>query len=145
MPRSAEEILHALEAADRVREARFREMLLAEAGPEALARYEAKMKEVALGVDHAQMVWHSISNAQRRALKGISEGRCRRVNNYYLVGESGRFVWKERVATIRNLADRGLIDWDGGAFEPEREAVLSEAGRFLLAKGASHSCPTCRK
>lgn len=40
-----------------------------------------------------------------------------------------------RLATLRKLAAHGLVDWDGGAFDPEAAAVLSEQGRFVLAKG----------
>jgi hypothetical protein len=41
------------------------------------------------------------------------------------------------------MAARGLLDWDGGAFDPEAAVTMSEQGRFVLAKG--RQTPDARK
>jgi hypothetical protein len=33
--------------------------------------------------------------------------------------------------TLRNLCARNLMAWDGGAFDPEAVAVITENGRFV--------------
>jgi hypothetical protein len=50
---TTEDILHALEAEGRIRSERLREMILVEAGTEALAEYDLKLKEIRLGIEHA--------------------------------------------------------------------------------------------
>lgn len=72
--------------------------------------------------------------------EGLSEGQClvREGGSktvYTAHGEPPALCRVARLATVRNLAARGLVDWDGGAFDPERRAVISELGRFVLAKG----------
>ncbi len=41
-----------------------------------------------------------------------------------------------RLDTVRNLASRGLVAWDGTAHDPDRRAVPSERGRFVVRHGA---------
>lgn len=44
-----------------------------------------------------------------------------------------------RLDTVRNLAARELVAWDGTAFDPEARAVLSERGRFVVRHGQAEA------
>lgn len=137
MVRSAEEILHALEAETRVREERFRETLLAEGGPEALAYYDAKMKEIALGITTARNCWHSISLVQRFALQEAAKygGRFDRVGKEYRHSRRNQSYRPIYLRTVKGLCAHELMAWDGGVPDPEAAAVITERGLFVLKHG----------
>lgn len=136
-----EEILHRIEAEMAADEARFREFMLAQDCPEAIARYDERMRLERLGIAGARRAWHSISPAQRRTLAYLGERPGYLLRNssqrtfYDYRGEPHAEDKIARVATVRNLADRELLSWDGGAFDPERKVVLTERGRFVLKHG----------
>lgn len=90
-------------------------------GIAALKDYDRAMRDLDSGVSHARDIWHSISPAQRRALVEAAEGKQPKVRT---------------IATLRNLADRDLLAWDGGAFTPEARVVITERGLFVLRHGA---------
>jgi hypothetical protein len=87
--------------------------------PDLAGELEAKLRDVASGVERARNIWHSISPAQRRALEALGEGRA---SDF-------------RLATARNLCARDLIACAGGAFDPESKFVITEHGRFVLTHG----------
>ena len=115
-----------------------------ERGAEALARYDAWVRAADLGIDRAQAVWHSISDAQRRlvAMLGVTGRTLERFGNkVYLIRVRNALDnctisrWTPRLATVRNLASRELLEWTGGAFDPEASAVATERLRFVLKWG----------
>ena len=118
-----------------------------ERGAEALARYDAWVRAADLGIDRAQSVWHSISDAQRRlvAVMGVGARQLRQFHSTANPGNSSFDVYDERglvakfgmfrCATVRNLASRELLEWTGGAFDPEASAVPTERLRFVLKWG----------
>lgn len=120
--------------------------VLAGMGPRAshaLKDYDAALRDYDTGLYGARMCWHSISPAQRRTLLFLAPGRVlvrsARVRGHYdAVGTSAAvdtIAKAARLDTARNLASRGLLDWDGGALDPEGRAVPSDRGRFVLAHG----------
>ncbi|ACL60543.1 hypothetical protein [Methylobacterium nodulans] len=135
-----ERLLHQLEREIRAMTERVKQMLREKGRPDLLAELERNLRDVETGVSQARSAWHSISPAQRRVLEALGDGR-RLVREgssrtvYEAHGKPHALRRVARLATVRNLAARGLVDWDGGAFDPERRAVLSERGRFVLAKG----------
>ena len=78
-------------------------------------------------------------------IEGVLAGNRRIVRRasgtlYDIVNAEGERM--ERVAgvkTIRNLADRGLLAWDGGAFDPEAAAIPTERGRFVAKHGPANT------
>lgn len=139
--RNGEEVEHVFDikhAEDRVE---FRAWLVEEAktNPRVdLENWDRKMRELDLSIDRAKMVWHSISAAQRRVLVGVARhgGRLERVGKEYRASRGRHQPYMPAyVATIRPLCSRDLMAWDGGAFDPEAAAVITERGRFVLAHG----------
>lgn len=140
---AGEDILAVLEERDLQDRAHFAAMLLALGGQEALDKHLAKMRDIDLGIIHARMVWHSISAAQRRALVDASThgGRLDRVGKEYRHRDRHQPYRPIYVATVRNLCARELMAWDGGAFDPEAAAVLTERGTFILRHGVAAPTP----
>lgn len=119
---------------------------LADEGPkgvEALRRYDARVRDVETGVTGARNCWHALSPAQRRTLLFLAPGRVlvrsARLGGYYDAAATAPGVdtvaKAARLDTVRNVAARGLVAWDGGAFDPEARAVMSERAAFVLAHG----------
>ena len=117
---------------------------LADEGPKgvaALAKFDQQMRDLDSGVDGARRTWQSLSPAQRDAVCLMVRDGTRLQRNgetgfYTYVGHPGGFAIKgPRIATVRNLAARDLVAWDGGAFDPEAVAVLTERGRFVHQHG----------
>lgn len=131
--RKVDDFIRQAEVESRQQEERVRALILARGGPDALADFDAEMKRLRNGTEDAENLWHSISGVQRRLLLAMRAGD----------GKVARGT--VRIATLRNLANRDLIAWDGGAFDPEASAVLTEHGRFVIAHGSQHSCEYCRK
>lgn len=130
----AEYVLDQFHEADREN---FRVWLLNEAGAEAVARYDANLRLLDLGITRAQNVWHSITPKQRRTLIVTEQhgGKLGRIGKEYRhVARHQRYV-PIYVATLRPLCERDLMAWDGGAFDPEGAAVITERGRFVLKHG----------
>lgn len=136
-----EEVDHAIEADMRQREERFRAYMIEIGRPDLLAEYDAKQREYRLGIYSAKMTWHSISPAQRRALLDTERhgGRLTREGKEYRHRDRHQPYRPIRIATVRNLAARELLAWDGGAFDPEGSAVLTEHGQFVVKIAAEPS------
>ena len=147
-----QDILDEKDAADRER---FRSSLadLGPRGADALRGYDAAMRDHDSGATGARNCWHSISPAQRRTLlflaawafepnaRGRVLVRSTRCDRYHdAVGTApgvDTIAKAARLDTVRNLASRGLVAWDGTAHDPERRAVPSERGRFVVRHGAA--------
>lgn len=109
--------------------------LRSEGKTDAADRYLAKVREINSGVYGARNTWHSISPAQRRVLLEVNEhgGRVERVGKQYRHrSQNHKPIY---AATIRNLCTRDLMAWDGGIFDPEAIAVLTERGWFVIRHG----------
>jgi len=136
-----ERILAALDAEfDRKTES-VRQMLRDAGRHDLVEELDARLRSVRLGINGAQGTWHALSAVQRRTLVAMGEGRhlVRRqppAARYDAVGSRNDAIANLcRVATVRNLASRELVSWEGGAFDPEAKAVLTERGRFVLKHG----------
>lgn len=126
-------------------EAEFRAFIAAEGRPDILAQYDQRMKAIRLGISQAQSVWHSISDKQRSVLRAISTTRTGKIvrrstkpSVYVLNGKAELLC---RAGTIRALAAHDLLAWDGGAFDPEQAAVITERGTFTVAHGDDEPNP----
>lgn len=130
-------VLQAIEQDWIDRRQRVRHFLLDEGRPDLLAEYDAKMRDLDSGVMGAQSTWHSISATQRRALTEAAEhgGKLVRVGKEYRHGARNQPYKPIYVKTVRNLCSRDLLAWDGGAFDPESAAVVTERGLFVLSHG----------
>lgn len=139
--RNGEDVEHVLDIKFATDRAEFRAWLVEEAkiNPRVdLEDWDRKMRELDLGIDRAKMVWHSISATQRRVLFGAIThgGRMERVGKEYRASKGRHQPYVPAyVATIRPLCSRDLMAWDGGAFDPEATAVVTERGRFVVAHG----------
>lgn len=141
--RAGEDVEYVLDLKSAADNESFRAFLLKESGPEELAKYDARIRTIDDGTYSARMAWHSISSAQRRLLghaeKSFAQQDCSNPNRFHVQ------VWGMTVrfsrATVRNLCDRGLMAWEGGAFTPEALAVITEKGRFVLAYGRYAEAP----
>ena len=136
----AEDVLDEHRAAQR---AEFRRYLMArgQSAATALAEHDRRMRDLDLGLTGARNAWHSISPAQRRVLVAAASVRSGRIvrqsirPSVYVRDGGGPKLCG--VKTVRPLCSRDLMAWDGGAFDPEQAAVLTERGRFVLAHGRS--------
>lgn len=134
-----ERALQNLERECEERTQRVRDMLQKEGRPELVAEMDRALNESASGITGARSTWHSISDAQRRALflLDAGPGDLRRVKgqSYDVVSPAGIRATGIRLATVRNLASRGLLEWTGGAFDPEASAQPTEQMAFVLKHG----------
>lgn len=146
--RAGEPIAHLMDEEQRAAEEAFRGFLADKgpAGVEALRRYDARVRDVETGVYGARMAWHSSSPAQRRALLFLAPGRvlvrCAWSPNFYdavrVMGDwpgVSTIAKAARLDTVRNLASRELVSWEGGAFNPEARAAITERAVFVLKHG----------
>jgi hypothetical protein len=115
---AGEPVQDVLEERDWAARDQFRQTLMdmGDRGRDALATYDAAMRDLDLGITTARATWDALSPPQRRALREAAEGRQP----------------VARIATLRNLERRGLIAWDGGAFDPEAKTVITERATFVL-------------
>ncbi len=110
-----------------------------EKGIKILREYDAAMKDISLGITEAKATWHSISKAARRVLLRLEgtpgQALCRRDehSSVYVIEGGTEAVCK--LPTLRNLCLRDLMEWRGGAFDPEKAAVLTEKAIFVLKHG----------
>lgn len=133
-------LLQRLDAEFAERHEGVRQLLYEKGRPDLVADLDAKMRLIANGVDGAQRTWHSISDAQRRALTHAAAVGGRLVRSDLrprYIGVPLLPIPEKpiRVKTVRNLCARELLAWDGGAFDPEKAAVITERGLFVLKHG----------
>lgn len=124
---------------DLIDRAQFMAWIREDSGYAAAEKYLATMHDIDTGVHGARRTWHSISNTQRRVLITVAKTRSGKVvrrfikPSFYVL--NGGVDLLCRVATLRNLCARDLMAWDGGAFEPELAAVITERGQFVIRHG----------
>lgn len=137
MIRAGHDVEHVMDIHLAEGNAEFRVWLMRESGPEAVARYDARIKDIESGVYGARMAWHSISEAQRFTLEIASTTKClrRRYSKPSFYVRDGGVSLVCRIPTLRALCAHGLLSWDGGAFDPEAAAVITERGQFVLQHG----------
>lgn len=149
MPRpdfaSEERLIQQLDRESRDRTERVKAMLREEGRPELADQLDQKIKDIDSGVQGARSTWHSISDTQRRVLlllAGGSQRQLARAGDVYSIRGSGTADDPAKLIrtgirrpTVRALASRGLLEWTGGAFDPEAAAVLTEQARFVLKHG----------
>jgi hypothetical protein len=143
-----EDVTHVLDMKSADDRARFRAFLMEEEktnprARDALASFDQSMKDLDTGVSGAQSTWSALSQAQRAVLQEATEGDGRATQDPH---NPNRFTMKVRMGcviairrpTIRALCERELMAWDGGAFNPEAAAVITERGRFAVTHGGSY-------
>ena len=119
---------------------RLRQLLLEEGRPDLVAELDEKLRNVRLGIEGAQNVWHSISPKQRTVMQLLGEHRLlertgKDRSTYDIVGDGGRMLRVCQRSTVRKLIAHRLFAWGGPENDPERSVVMTERGRFVLAKG----------
>jgi hypothetical protein len=138
------ELLQRLDEQSARQNERVRQMLFDAGRPDLVADLDAKLKDIRTGIDGARRTWHSISPAQRRILTTLATGRSLRRSpgsrtRYDAYGEPHAIRNVCGLPTVRNLCQRELLHVNGGALDPEREIILTERGRFVLARGSTQT------
>jgi hypothetical protein len=138
---AGEDVQAVLDEKSLIQRAEFVSYLLSlRRGVDLADEYLAKIKEIETGVHGARACWSALTEPQQRALRIADDvgGRLERMGNKEY-RHHGKRVWPHpiRVSTIRCLCSRELMAWDGGAFDPEAVAVITERGRFVLKHGPS--------
>ena len=119
----------------------LRNMLYAEGRPDLVADFDRNMRDLRLGLTGARNQWHSISEAQRRVLTSLAEGRHLRrspvcPSEYDAVGNAVATISRGcRISTVRALCARDLLACDGTATDPECKIVITERGKFVVTHG----------
>jgi hypothetical protein len=134
---AGEDIEAVLDERSAAEAASFVGYLRSEGRPDLADKHQALVREIDTGIYGARATWHALSVAQRRTLAeaASSGGRVDRVGKDYRHKNRNQPYKPVYVATIRNLCARDLMSWDGGAFDPEAVAVVTERGRFVLKHG----------
>ncbi|MBF5096483.1 hypothetical protein F1643_21025 [Azospirillum sp. INR13] len=142
-----EEVLHRLEAESRQQTERVRAMLHEEGRPDLVEDLDRQLRESRLGITGARATWDALSEPQRKVLLTLLEGNRRLVRQnhsqhwYDVIGEPEAVARVAGRPTIRNLIARELLAPDGGAFDPEAAAVLTERARFVVQHGHQNNNP----
>lgn len=133
-------VIQALEARFARQREGVRQMLREGGRIDLLEEFDRKMREIDTGIEGARNCWHSISDAQRQVLRDMAESGghlWQDPNNptrFYL-HIHGWAVIRIGRATVRALASRDLLAWEGGALMPEAKATLTERGLFVVKHG----------
>ncbi|MFP5516804.1 MAG: hypothetical protein ACLGJC_27450 [Alphaproteobacteria bacterium] len=136
-----EDVLHRLEAESRQQTERVRSMLQEEGRPDLVEDLDRRLREIRLGITGARGTWNALTEPQRKVLLILLEGNRRLVRQrhskhfYEVIGEPEAVGRVAGLPTIRNLIARELLAPDGGAFDPEAAAVLTERARFVVQHG----------
>lgn len=134
-----ERLMQDLEDEGRARTDRVRAILREEGRADLEADLDRRLKDGESGITNARSIWHSISDAQRRVLILLAggPGDLRRMSGrtYAVVSPAGTRATGIRLATVRNLASRDLLEWTGGAFDPEASARATERVGFVMKHG----------
>lgn len=126
-------------AADRERTRRRVREIIGEHGAEALAEFDAGMEHVESGRYAMAMLWHSLSEPQRRVVRLLGDGdrvlaRCRHTRHFYDAHGGEHAVDKAAGrGTVAKLVAHGVLRWSGKPSDPEQLAELASRGRGLLA------------
>lgn len=118
--------------------------LLAEGRKDLADQLRTRIAADNAGLVRAGSLWLTFSGHQRTVLLLLAKFRpVRRVRDktYEVVAgvEPLQPAFPTRLATIRALGAFGLIDWTGGAFDPEASAVISDRGRFVALHGPDNT------
>lgn len=120
-----------------------RQMLIDAGRPDLAEDLDRRMRDIRLGIAQAAAIWHSISKTQRIVLEKMAQGAylARTVGSatqYDALGRSPIILKVCRITTARNLCARHLIHVNGTARDPEAQFVVTEHGKFVVAKGRAN-------
>lgn len=130
---SAQEILDRLNAENSARMAAFREELT----DEQRAAFDGEMDRWRSGAPQRQMLWDSISEAQRRLVRLLAEGERVLVrtkhqpSRYEAHGTPHAVGNAASAATVRALVARRILAWSGPEQDRELRAGFTDRGRDL--------------
>lgn len=142
-----EEVLHRLEAESRQQTERVRSMLQEEGRSDLVGELDRQLREIRLGITGARGTWNALTEPQRKVLLILLEGNRRLVRQKHskhffdAIGDPHAVARVAGVRTIRSLIARELLAPDGGAFDPEAAAVLTERARFVVQHGRQSANP----
>jgi hypothetical protein len=118
--------------------------LVAEGRKDLAEELRLRLAAVDSGLISVGSIWLALSSHQRAVLVLLAKFRSvRRVRGcvYEVATTEDRAqpAFPTRLGTIRALGARGLIDWTGGAFDPESSAIISDRGRFVVTHGPANT------
>lgn len=118
--------------------------VIAEAGPVALAEFDASMDHVQSGRAEMESLWHSLSPAQRELVLAVGSGR-RLIraswsrHRYGAVGEPHALHDCASARTVAALVRHRLLAYAGTTDDPGQIAVATDRLRTLLAYRAGRN------
>lgn len=139
------DILAELAAEQERQQQRVREIVAEHGGEHALAEYDAGMEHIQSGRYNLSMLWHSISEPQRRLVRLMGEGdrklaRCRHTNHFYdAYGEPHAVSKAAGLGTVAKLVRHDVLRWTGPPGDKAQMAELTAKGRSLLASLAARN------
>jgi hypothetical protein len=128
-----EEIMQLIDADSAAKTEAVRAMLMEMGRLDVLAEFDAKMRDIRLGIDSARGCWHALSGAQRRTLEVLGTGRrlirdTGYLSRYNAYGEGQPILNVCGRPTLQNLVAR---DWPSARVElssPWRKPSSANAG-----------------
>lgn len=134
------DILAKIDAERRSRRMAVRDLLFEKGRPDLVADLDRKTWEIQSGVSQARSTWGALSEPQRAALVALAEGRrafrghgCRAI--YGASGGTGDAIGGIRLATLRALMARKLVQATGSPSDPERRFEITKPGAFVVKRG----------
>lgn len=134
------DILAKIEAEGRARRMAVREILFEKGRPDLVAEFDRKTWEISSGVSAARSEWDTLSEPQRAALVALAEGRraFRAIGGRSIYDASGGGctpIDGIRLATLRALMARKLVQATGSPSDPERRFEITKPGAFVVKRG----------
>jgi hypothetical protein len=134
------DILAKIEADSRARRMAVRDLLFEKGRSDLVADLDRKTWEIQSGVSQARSTWGALSEPQRVAIVALAEGRraFRAVGGRSVYDASGRGcapLGGIRLATLRALMARNLVQATGSPSDPERRFEITKPGAFVVKRG----------
>lgn len=117
-----------------------REILTEKGRHDLLAEFDRRQWEIESGVDAARATWCALTAPQRVALVALAEGR----RAFREVGSRSRYdasgggcapLGGIRLASLRALMARKLVQATGSPSDPERRFEITKPGAFIVKRG----------
>lgn len=136
----ADDVLAKIEADSYQKRLAVREVLFEKGRADLVAEFDRQTWEIQSGVSHARSTWGALREPQRAALMALAEGRraFRAVGGRAAYDASGGGcapIGGIRLATLRALMARNLVQATGSPSDPERRFEITKPGAFVVKRG----------
>lgn len=136
----ADDVLAKIEADSYQKRLAVREVLFEKGRADLVAEFDRQTWEIQSGVSHARSTWDALSEPQRAALVVLAEGRraFRAIGSHTVYDASGGGrvpIGGIRLATLRALMARKLVQATGSPYDPEKRFEITKPGAFVVKRG----------